>query len=907
MSIVNAMRAGMSMVLVLIMSGCGGGGGGVAAPTGPSLSANFDPAEVRITARKGEVGAGKTTVRISVDPSFTGGISIGARGGEALLSDFEVVQIGADVAEVTLLSRPDLPPGTYTDSIEIQFCQDAVCEKPLRGGPFTLALAVTVTPILELPSSIVLVRAPGAPLPTSDVPIVLPEPGIQLVVEEVDRLIPEGLVTARLQNGVLSVTVLEAPPGQYDLPIRVRSEDNRYQATTVVSYQVQADGSADQMFSVSEPAVTLNALQGQLTRARVAVTLPAWASQAELISRVASVPAFDARLTLVRLAPDQFELEFDTANLELDSAAVMLEFGSLKFPSYAARVNLTLTVDAAVLVDAATVEMTSLAPIGGLSASAAVRMANGSAATWTVNPTALPKGVTVVSTQGVAGVDPIRYLVDPSTYGPGTVAIDVPLSVDAQGVLPTVSRLLIDDRLPRLMELAGPPVEARPGQNFVFVKGYFPEDVVANGRLESFGASRISVMVTQPNLLKLVVTDPQPGVPISLRLRYPAYTSFVEVPITSVVSATAIQSWSLPFAIRRPPVYSQRSHAYYFASDGVLHRIANVAGIWVHSTRQVPGLLQVELTPKHDRLLALTPGAIENIDPDTLELAAPYRRLDAGEVSPEIATSFNKHLVTLIDGRMAWATTGTACAGSAQIAPIADAAAPSQTRTLACNGTTSLGAVYSNTTKTALTVYQNDRAKQPITERLEVNDVFTWSSGLGSFRGITGDDGDLIVTGDGTVSILGFFPGDPGPGAAIPAGHVGAGYAMGLQSNFWAYAYKVAAANGSVSATEPKLVEIRRNPTMFTPAVRTIALPAAVGCQPGRPVGEPCDHRAHVLMDQSGAHVLVLGPQTAQIVPTALLPTSDGGSGSVSIERARPLSKSSVRPNPRSAKAPVVR
>ena len=49
------------------------------------------------------------------------------------------------VVELAMIPPSSLEPGTYTDTVTVEFCEDEACQRPFKGSPATVAVTYTVT------------------------------------------------------------------------------------------------------------------------------------------------------------------------------------------------------------------------------------------------------------------------------------------------------------------------------------------------------------------------------------------------------------------------------------------------------------------------------------------------------------------------------------------------------------------------------------------------------------------------------------------------------------------------------------------------------------------------------------------------------------------------------------------
>lgn len=860
-------------VVLLALGACGGGGGGGG---DASIQVSFQPASVVLVADKGQAGAEQVTMTVTASGITEGNLFFGGDGGDAVLADVLPVFETADSITLRLVGRSDLAPGTYTDRLQLLLCRDPNCTDQYPGSPVVLPIRYEVRPVLEVAPTAQITRLASDAAATLRLPISLPAPGTALLPPVVGASFAN-VFSAQVEQGQLVVQAGYAPPGNYQAVVELRTADGRYSATTQVSYTVQPALAGSDQLSFSVPIPNLRLAQGTTTSQVVDVVPPNWTPLQATLVGVQAEPDTVARFQVVPLGPGRYEYRFDARGLAagLYFAQVMYDIG-LGFQSAH---MVQMQVDPNLQAQAVNVPLGPQTSTAELSGQSEVTLGDGRVLTWQVDPATVPPWLTLAALSGQTGRDSIRFTVNPALLTRyADRAAQMRVTVPDTSVDPAVALVVVLDQLPRLYGSNAPVLElGQPTR--VTIQGHFPVDVVANGQLEVLGATGRMRMLNGQLLGEF--DNLVAGVPVQLRLRYPTLESTLTIPVLAPATAQATAVFPLAHGQQRPPVYSSRHQSFYFVAEGALQRLANQGGTWVRSTVSAPGALDLALTPDQAQLLVLGPQGISRHDPATLAATGSLVSFAAGTVSAELAQSRNKHLVTTLDGKAIWAVQGARCDAAWTLMPVdAPGAQPETPRGFDCTGTPSLTGLATSRDQRYYMVYQNDPLRQPLVADSLSFDAGLWRSdgarlpalGVASMAwdtpSVLDNEGARVAVSlqGGLVTTFrevtgGFFL---QPADRVLAGH---GERTGNTANLLTYAYKRGTdAGGHPQALEPLLLNFTLGPQPSGPAA-TLALPQPVGCLPGLPAGEPCDHRAHVLTDLGGRHVLVLGPQAALVVP----------------------------------------
>lgn len=536
----------------------------------------------------------------------------------------------------------------------------------------------------------------------------------------------------------------------------------------------------------------------------------------------------------------------------------------------------------------APIVITSTTAPADLRGSLSVSLSDGSAAAWRVEPSSVPAYLKLARSAGITGVDPIAYEVDVAEAPQGRLStFDLTVLVDSPDVTPVQVPFSVDERLPRLGS-AQPAVVDVGQRSFslpLLVSGSFPEDVVANGKLEVFGATVFGASIEQPQLsarppgssrfathLRVWLDRVTEGVPVTLRLDYGLLRTTITVPV--VARAVPPSHFAtLPFEVRRPPVYSADQQAYFYLSGGSVKRLALQGGAWVESSRALAEPLDLDLARRGASLVVLTREGMVELDAVTLTVRRPSLLGFSSRPLPSgLWNSWNKHLVVSITDRMWWLDVDVGCAASPRTADLSDPPLESASPLhITCNGTNSGFGLLASGDRNLIRFFKNDASANHQSWSTARDEVGTARHPVASARGLvtTTYVGGAVLTGAG-----GFFIGTPDFAEArtvewAPAGRTVGAYGMAPSDDYaLSYAYQLTAGAQGAAATAPTLYLAR--PIIGTgPAApgTPFALPQPVGCLPGRPADEPCEHRAHIVVDPANRHAMVLGTQGLAIVP----------------------------------------
>ena len=150
-SLSRGLRLGLGLLMLTWLAACGGGGGG-GGDTAVGMQIRFDRNTISLTAEENpQPGQGGQVI----EASATGGdgnesLFIGAeQQGVGLVLPIDVtLDTTARTARITLMPNATLAPGTYTGTVRLLACKDALCAAHHGGSPFTVSYTTVITPCL---------------------------------------------------------------------------------------------------------------------------------------------------------------------------------------------------------------------------------------------------------------------------------------------------------------------------------------------------------------------------------------------------------------------------------------------------------------------------------------------------------------------------------------------------------------------------------------------------------------------------------------------------------------------------------------------------------------------------------------------------------------------------------------
>ena len=150
--------------VLLALSACGGGGGGGAATPGTGTPGNggsdpgtvtppppvenialtLSPSPALVAQNAGT--ASTFTVGIKASKAIPSNVNVGVSAKADLFTNTSLTAVSAQEYEARITTSAALLPGTYSGTIEVKMCTDAVatCRQPVAGSPWLLPVTLTV-------------------------------------------------------------------------------------------------------------------------------------------------------------------------------------------------------------------------------------------------------------------------------------------------------------------------------------------------------------------------------------------------------------------------------------------------------------------------------------------------------------------------------------------------------------------------------------------------------------------------------------------------------------------------------------------------------------------------------------------------------------------------------------------
>jgi hypothetical protein len=332
---------GGALVTAALVAACGGGGGGGGgdgagsggAPTPPPVAVDnsfriaLAVTPLSFSAEEGMAVAPATlTGTISgTQPAslYTGGDDLGKA-----IDHVEVLVDGTQL-NVKVYAKSNLAPGTYTGSLKMYACNDAVCSKNFAGSPTTVPYTVTITRGFKVSTQSVGLTALSGSTASADVAVQTQEGQSFTAKSSTDWL----KVTNVTASG-FTLTTTGMPPGNFFGQVRVDSAGRT--KDIAVSYTVTSDQTTVTRIVPSVTSLSFTALTTTATAAKqVDVTLPSWTTELNASLRYgANAANAGGWLTLARTGERSFSLSASAANLPVGSysADLILASGPMTTP-----------------------------------------------------------------------------------------------------------------------------------------------------------------------------------------------------------------------------------------------------------------------------------------------------------------------------------------------------------------------------------------------------------------------------------------------------------------------------------------------------------------------------------------------------------------------------------------------
>jgi hypothetical protein len=137
----------------MVLVACGGGGGsdGAGAPGG-GFSVSFDRSSVAMSFEQDSVPVA-ASLHASGNGTPPGPVYVGTTtpsGQPDPNIDHVEISLSGQTATIFIHPSADLPPGTYSGTLVLLACVDAICTTHHPGSPFNLHYTLTVAPTLRV-------------------------------------------------------------------------------------------------------------------------------------------------------------------------------------------------------------------------------------------------------------------------------------------------------------------------------------------------------------------------------------------------------------------------------------------------------------------------------------------------------------------------------------------------------------------------------------------------------------------------------------------------------------------------------------------------------------------------------------------------------------------------------------
>jgi hypothetical protein len=868
-----AFRAWAAFAVALLCS-CGGGSGGGGDETALSLSLPASRIESSSVAR--------SSAQVEVLVRINGlkeqqVVYVGSSGGETLFSSGDLVDAGDNSAAVRGTVRTDLVAGVHTDTVTFSLCRDEVCS----GGPIaptvTATIVLTVLPNIEVLPLVTLSRSGAQAAPATRIPVSIPGPAGSL---EMFATALGGGIDVQLVGSELVVTTQPLRAGVYESAVEISStSDGRYSTRTTVRYTVLAPAGGEQVLSALAGPVQLALPQGARVTRRLQVRPSTWTSEPITAAIDASFPFASSAATVSRVSDTEFDLTIDLAGFLADTYLGNIVFTQGAFGGLA---SLAVRIDVSppfTLESAPSFRVEPSSTAAALTWRSAVMMTDGSAARWTASVN--QPWITVRTSSGTTGRDALELVLDPDPksypplFGFPAAAARLTVSIDRAGVAAQTFDVPIENLLPSITAAA--PGALSSGSARVVVRGRsLSQDLVNRGALSVTGATlRAARFVADPgyvgdiNVMLLDLDGIAVGQDVELRISHPLLTTTASLAGPSGISMPAGRA-ELAFGAYRPPSYSSRHNAWYFASAGRVFKLSGGALGWAMQQHSVADAMDVDLTGDELRLVAVAPERFVMLDPATLN---------------PVATSTAAAL-TAIDARalprsktLAFAPDGALFIGLAEDAlarPDLDPLRPTSTFGYSRPGR------FLRSPQPRNIVVSADRSRivvQNPAGSITPNEGYAVpprALGTTATLSLLHDADIVAVSNDGTRTldangIVRSLGGNADLRREIPATHSAVGFGLTPDGRFGlVHAVRRSGSGAAEHALDARLitVDVQTLPASAPLAVaQNIAMTAAVGCLLPRSMSEPCDHVASVSVDAAARMALVLGPRGAEVVP----------------------------------------
>lgn len=894
-------RACVAGLVALFLAACGGGGGsgdgGGGGGGGGGLSLSLPTTRLEVSAVARHAAPVEVVVRIN---GLTAGttVYVGVTGGDAIFSDGDLVDLGNASAAMRGTLRTDLVAGQYTDTITFTLCRNPTCTGSPLAPAVTATVVLTVLPNIEVAPLIELSRVGAQAAPSLRVPLSVPAPAGTLQIYSV---MTPALIggTVQLDGTDLVITTDPVRSGVYEATYVISStSDGRYITRTTVRYTVTPPPGGERVLSVLAPTPALNLAlpQGARVTQRIQVQPATWTAE-PVTAQVQHQMPLQGPTSVTRISDTEFDLVIDLANY------TQSYLGNVAFTqgSHGGMAVLPVRVDLSQPFSIASFpgfQLTHLSQAADLRWSSAVRMSDGSTATWTASVD--QPWVTLRRSTGVTGQDPVELELNPDPAAlPPTFTLPVPqarltISVNQPGTLPITWSVPVDNRLPTL-KAAAPGALLGASARVVVRGNALSRDLTDRGGLAVSGATlRSASFVPDPrfvgdfNVMLLELDGITAGQDVTLSVVNPVFSSSVVLPARAPDPVIAGRQ-DLPFGSYRPPTYSERLRAWYFASPGKVWKFANTGTAWAMQSDDNAGVVDVDLGPEEQRLLAAAPHRVFVLDANTLSRVATVDQAYVGNPLDTRLLPRGKSLASSIDGQVHMGLTGDYLV-RLDIDPLA----PTTTFSLEGPGAFLPSTQPRNIVVSAdrsRVVFQHRRIGEPNMEFTVPPRAFVRTATLD----LAHDTDIVAVSNDGTRTldangVVRSPAGNAELRAAVPGTHTAMGFGLTSDGRYGlVYAVRRSGSGAAEEALDPVLlvVDVRALPAALPLAVTdTLSMGGAVGCRlPRVDPSDECSHVASVSVDPVSRMALVLGPRGAELVPLPGTVLALGGTRAQALHR----------------------
>lgn len=877
-----------ALLVPIFVVACGGGGGGGdgaggsgTTPPPTSFAFKFEEPYVSVAPVEGSVAYSGVTGTLTGLAAGTQ-VWVGVQGGDALLLN-AVLSTGTinPYLTVALTVSDKLAPGTYRDTLKLHICEDEACRKPYPGSPFSTDLVVTVKPNIHLPAEVRISRSGAEPAPRHVLDAELPVDAGDVVVS-LDQV--GSPMRAFVEGGRIIVETYPVRAGSYVAMLNVSGRDSRYHARGAIRYDVLPPPGGEKSLAVETlPGRVFSVPLGQKALQRIVATRPTWTND---FSEPQLSASCDPAFRLLPTGSDSWELSFDSAGHAVGSYLCDVKFSAGEFGGYVSS-SMLVEVGLAFNVQQITpIYVTNESAIADLRRVAQVVMADGGVAQWSAVSSA--PWLRLLRTSGTTGRDSLELEIDQSqlaTLAPAAEA-KLTVSVDRPGVPPQEFKLAVSVGAPVLRRIWPGVLIGSSGR--IYLDGVLLSRILADGKLSVTGATLKSAKLVRDAyyagdklVLQLDVSDAVPGGRVEVAYKGALIASRQSL---AVKDSAAYPSGFVAkaFGQTKPPSFSARSDALFFAAADRVFRLGLTGSTWALQSAPVPGVIDVDPSPSEARLATLSPGRYTELDPADLterfSVALPQMEYGVNYAYGGSGQFDSKSIFHTTDGNT-WAqlvrTTGgtindygVALLNTGSVLDSFYTTALDTSRgvlfgsasAIQMLGSAGRGVIMATPARSdgVFSVWMN--LAESITRH-----SFTFSPPARRALVAVSDDGRVTITDDGFARLDGAQSNDLT--RSVPPGHTAAGYGLSADGHFaLVYSYRMTGSEPTAVASEPTLSILDLRVLDWTGGAKpvvtaTLRLEGVPGCGSPRATGETCEHRAHILVDPLTRNAFVLGPR----------------------------------------------